>query len=71
MIAWEETILKATVDRDTCISCGLCASICPNVFEMDDEDIAIVIVDTIAPEDLADAEDAAEQCPVAAITIEE
>lgn len=63
--------MKASVDRDTCISCGLCASICPNVFEMDDEQIAIVIVDTIAPEDEAGAQEAAEQCPVGAITIEE
>ncbi|HHT45235.1 MAG TPA: ferredoxin [Fastidiosipila sp.] len=63
--------MKAIVDRDTCISCGLCASICPNVFEMDDEQIATVIVDTIAPEDEASAQEAADQCPVAAITIEE
>lgn len=61
--------MKATVDRDTCISCGLCVSICPNVFEMDDEDIAIVKVDTIDVQDEEDAIEAADQCPVSAIEI--
>ena len=40
-------IMKATVDRDSCIGCELCASICPEVFEIDDEQIAIVIADPI------------------------
>jgi ferredoxin len=61
--------MKATVDRVTCISCGLCVSICPNVFEMDDEDIAIVKVDTLDVQDEEDAREAADQCPVSAIEI--
>ncbi|HCX64185.1 MAG TPA: ferredoxin [Eubacteriaceae bacterium] len=61
--------MKAAVDRDTCISCGLCVSICPNVFEMDDEDIAVVRVDTIEAQDEMDAREAADQCPVSAIEI--
>ncbi|MDW7678829.1 MAG: ferredoxin [Bacillota bacterium] len=61
--------MKATVDRDTCISCGLCVAICPNVFEMDDENIAIVKVDTIDVQDEMDTREAADQCPVSAITI--
>ena len=31
------------VDRDECTSCGQCADDLPEVFEMDDDDIAIVI----------------------------
>ncbi len=61
--------MKATIDRDACISCGLCVSVCPNVYEMDDENIAVVKVDTIDVEDEADAREGAEQCPVFAITI--
>ena len=62
--------MKAHVDRDTCIGCGVCPSVCPEVFEMDDEGLSHVIVDTV-PEDVEDdAKDAEESCPVNAITVE-
>jgi ferredoxin len=66
-----EIKMKAWIDRDGCISCGLCASICPDVFRMDDEDIAEVYVDEI-PEEVEDmAQEAADSCPVSVIHIEE
>lgn len=64
-------LMKAHIDREACIGCGLCNSICPEVFEMDDEDIAIVIANPI-PEDAKDsAQEAADSCPTDAISIEE
>ncbi len=63
--------MKAKVDRDTCIGCALCTSICPEVFEMDDENIAIVIADPVPADVEEEAKDAEDQCPVDAITIEE
>lgn len=33
--------MNASVDKDTCIGCGLCPSICPSVFEMDDDGKAV------------------------------
>lgn len=63
--------MKAKVDRDTCIGCALCTSICPEVFEMDDENIAIVIADPIPADVEEQAKDAEDQCPVDAISIEE
>lgn len=61
--------MKAQVDRDLCIGCGLCAEICPAVFEMGDDMIAKVIVDEV-PEEAADqARDAAASCPVSAISL--
>lgn len=52
-----------TVDKDLCIGCGICADLCPEVFEMQD-DVSTVIKDPVdkayQPKALA-AEDA---CPV-------
>lgn len=62
--------MKAKVDRDTCIGCGVCPSVCPAVFEMDDENLARVIVDTVPADAEDDAKDAEESCPVDAITVE-
>jgi len=63
--------LKAYVDKDKCIGCGLCTDLCPEVFSMDDDGTATAIDEPI-PEDAEDAaKEAAEQCPVEAITIDE
>jgi len=62
--------MRAIVDEETCIGCGLCAETCPEVFEMGD-DKARVKVDEV-PEDAVDTcKEAAEDCPVEAITIED
>ncbi|HPF17617.1 MAG TPA: ferredoxin [Thermotogota bacterium] len=58
---------KVTLDKDICIGCGVCESLCPSVFVMADDGKAEVI----APEtDESCAEDAASSCPVNAITVE-
>ncbi|MFR5601716.1 MAG: ferredoxin [Lachnospiraceae bacterium] len=63
--------MKAYVDRDGCISCGLCASTCPEVFEMDEEDLSKVICDPVPEEARDSAVAAQEACPVSVITVEE
>jgi len=62
--------MKACVDKDACIGCGLCESICPEVFQLNDEGISEVIVDEIPQDLIESAKEAASQCPTAAITIE-
>lgn len=42
--------MKADVNREECISCGLCNAISPEVFEMDDEGISVVIADPVPAE---------------------
>ena len=63
--------MKAIVDRDTCIACGLCEEICPEVFEPDDEDIAVVKEDPVPAEVEDTCRQAVEECPVEAISLEE
>ena len=61
--------MRALVDKNLCIGCGLCESACPDVFEMK-ENIAIVKCDPIPAEDKEYAEQAAADCPTTAIKIE-
>ena len=63
-------IMKATLDRSGCISCGLCTSICPEVFQMADDGIAEVYVEDVPAEAEASAVDAQESCPVSVIAVE-
>lgn len=62
--------MKARVDQDTCIGCGLCVEMCPDVFEMDD-DLAKVHADPVPVGAEDDCRKAAEGCPVEAIVIGE
>lgn len=62
--------MKAHIDRDGCISCGVCPELCPDVFRMADDGLAEVHVDEV-PEDAKDlAVEAQESCPVSVITVE-
>ncbi len=73
---------RVWIDRDQCISDMVCVSLCPDVFEMSDEDGKSQIVanfrtdpnnlaEGVVPEDLKDCvQNAADSCPVAIIHIE-
>ena len=62
--------MKAMVDKDTCIGCGMCPSICPEVFDMDDDGKAHAIVDEVPSDNEDGAQEAADSCPVSAISVE-
>ena len=63
--------MKAIVDRDLCIGCGLCEDTCPEVFRLEDDGIALVIVDTVTEEFYGSVRDSIDLCPVSAISLEE
>jgi ferredoxin len=59
----------AHVEKDACIGCGLCPSICPEIFEMDEDGLAIAAKEQV-PQELEDsAQEAAESCPTEAIIL--
>ncbi|RST76497.1 ferredoxin [Siminovitchia acidinfaciens] len=63
------------VDQDTCIACGQCGLIAPDVFDYTEEGYSFVTFDDNEgtgeiPDDLYyDVEDAAESCPTQSIKI--
>lgn len=62
--------MKASINRENCISCALCTAICPEAFRMGEDGPAEVYVDVIPAASEKAAAEAAESCPVSAITIE-
>ena len=40
--------MKAYVDKDTCIGCGLCPEICPEIFKMEDDGKAVASKNEVA-----------------------
>lgn len=59
--------MKVKVNEDACIGCGACAAICSEVFEINDEGLSSVKVDTVSEADTDSAKEAIESCPTGAI----
>ncbi|MCQ5377676.1 MAG: ferredoxin [Candidatus Methanomethylicia archaeon] len=60
-------MLVPKIDRDLCIGCGTCASICPEMFELLPEGKSHVIKE----EGPCDLQYVVESCPVSAIYLVE
>ena len=62
---------KVVVDPNICIGCGVCAALCPKVYEMSNEDGKSHVVLDASTEDImsASTKEAEAACPVAAITV--
>ena len=59
------------VTESTCIGCGACQAMVPDVFDLNDDGIAFVMEDAKIEENLDDVKDAADNCPTGAIVVEE
>ena len=62
--------MKAFVDKDVCIGCGACKGICPEIFEMEDDGLAVAKEGEVPAELEESAVEAQDGCPVSAITVE-
>lgn len=62
--------MKAAIDQELCTGCELCVGTCPDLFEMGDDTAKVKV--ELVPDGAEDcARQAAEDCPVSAISIEE
>lgn len=59
--------MKVKVNKEKCIGCGQCISICEDVFDFDDDNLAKVIQSPVNDDNKEDAMAALESCPTAAI----
>lgn len=73
---------KVAVNKETCIACGVCYSLCPQVFEAGEGGKSVIVAqyrtsddpsksEGVIEEDLYDCvETARTSCPTASITVE-
>jgi len=61
--------MKVEIDRDGCISCGLCPETCPEVFRMADDGLAEVYGE-VTEESVSEVQEAADGCPVGVISLQ-
>lgn len=61
--------MKCQVDESRCAGCGLCAQLCPEVFEIDANGLARAMADRVLVEHQAACRSAADMCPTEAILI--
>jgi len=61
--------VRPEVDENLCIGDGICADICPEVFEMRDDNLAHVINESPGDELHDRVGEAADACPTGAIVV--
>ena len=59
--------MKVIVDKDLCIGCVACQAICRDVFEIKDDGLSEVIVETVNEKNKEEVLEAIESCPTDAI----
>jgi ferredoxin len=71
MVKFKEGAVRVIVDRDRCEGNAVCLGIAPDIFDLDDEDYAVVKTDPIPPDREQLAEQAIAECPRAALLRED
>lgn len=59
--------MKVKVNKEKCIGCGQCVSICEDVYDFDDDNLAKVIQSPVEEKNEDKAMAALENCPTSAI----
>jgi ferredoxin len=61
----------AEVDKDACIGCGACPDICPEIFKLEEDELATAYNNPVPHDFEESTKEAAESCPTEAIHLEE
>jgi ferredoxin len=63
-------MMKIELDRAKCTGIGMCESVAPNFFEIDDDgELVVHRVDANGDDEVADVEAAVRACPTAALRL--
>jgi ferredoxin len=63
--------MKCRVDRDKCTGLGICESLAPDYFEVDDDGDLVQLKEVVSPEDLQAVREAIDGCPTEALSLVE
>lgn len=61
--------MKVVVDRSKCTGLGICESLAPDFFEVDDNGELVQLKEDVADDELAAVEEAVQGCPTEALRI--
>jgi ferredoxin len=62
--------MKVSVDFAKCTGLGICESMAPDIFEVDDDGKLLLLKDDISDDELQSVEEAVTGCPTEALRIE-
>lgn len=63
--------MRVCVDYDKCTGLGLCESLAPDFFEVDDDGSLLLLKETGSEDQRAELEEAVRSCPTEALSIED
>ena len=63
--------MKIVVDRSKCSSIGLCEATAPDIFEIGADGSLTILIEDISADRRVDLEQACENCPTQALSIED
>jgi ferredoxin len=63
--------MRVTVDETLCEAQGFCESLAPDVFELGDEDVVQIADGPVSPDREIDVRAAVDQCPKAALRLQD
>lgn len=62
--------MRIILDRDRCTGLGICESLAPSHFEVDEDGELVVLNDVVSDSELPAVEEAVNGCPTEALRIE-